>query len=69
MHLYELNISSSLFGGCNTANPPKSDDWDVQLTKVHSLEMKDFLRNPHFKEWISFLSFLEAKDPANLTLV
>ena len=22
----ELNISSSLFDGCNTANPPKSDD-------------------------------------------
>ena len=31
--------------------------------------MTDFLRNPHFNEWISFLSFLEAKDPANLTFV
>ena len=31
--LVELNISS-LFGGCTTANPPKSDDWSVQLTKV-----------------------------------
>ena len=29
--------------------------------------MTDFLKNPHFNEWISFLSFLEANDPANLT--
>ena len=33
--LVKLNISS-LFGGGTTANPPKCDDWSVQLTKVHS---------------------------------
>ena len=29
-------LTPLLFGGGNTANPPKSDDKDAQLKKVHS---------------------------------
>ena len=48
MHLCQLTISSHHFWVGATANPLKSDDWNGQLTKVHSY-INDCLRNPYFK--------------------
>ena len=50
MHHCEYNTSWSLFGGCNSLNPPKSDD----LCRCSTLKGAIII-NPHFKSHLTHL--------------